>query len=199
MNEAAKKSQIRDAIRTRRNMLEPEMVKYYGDVLTEQFVDTEDKDLRKLISAAQCIAVYSAVNGELPCDGIADFFLANGRTVCYPRVKGDIMEFYEVTDRDSQMSCGAYNIPEPKVSQRKIYPEDIDLMIVPAIAFNDEGLRLGQGGGYYDRYLNLAESKGNLPYTVGVCYDFQIYSALPVERHDRAVDCIMCVFTGDDE
>lgn len=199
MNEAAKKSQIRDAIRTRRSMLDPEQVKKYDELLAEQLIETEDKDLLKIISSAECIAVYSAVNGELPCDGIADFFLQNGRTVCYPRVKGDTMDFYEITDRESQMSMGAYNIPEPKMSQRKIYPQDIDLMIVPAIAFNDEGLRLGQGGGYYDRYLNEAETKGRIPYTIGVCYDFQIYSALPVEKHDRAVDCILCIYTGDDE
>lgn len=199
MSSAAKKSQIRDAIRTRRAMLEDKQIKEYADILAEQFIDTDDKELRKIIGSAQTVAVYSAVRGELPCDGITKFFTDQGRTVCFPKVKGDEMEFYEITDMDSQMTTGAYSIPEPKGNTRKIYPQDIDIMIVPAIAYNDEGLRLGQGGGYYDRYLNQAEAKGKIPYTIGVCYDFQIYSALPVEPHDRAVDCIMCVYTGDDE
>ena len=199
MNESIRKSQIRDSIRLQRRMLTQEQIADYDRILAEQFLSTDDRELRSIISSAETIALYKAVNGELPCDGIADFFMKNGRTVCYPRVKGDEMEFYEVTDFDSQLTKGTYGILEPKTTQRKIYPSDIDLMIVPAVAFNDEGIRLGQGGGYYDRWLAMAEKNGKLPYTIGVCYDFQIYSALPVEKHDRAVDCIMCVYTGDNK
>lgn len=197
-NESIRKSQIRDSIRQQRRMLSPEQVASYDKILAEQFLRTSDRELRAIISSAECIALYKAVNGELPCDGIADFFLKNNRTICYPRVKGDTMEFYEITDPASQFTEGAYGIQEPKLGQRKIYPKDIDLMIVPAVAYNDEGIRLGQGGGYYDRWLQSAMSSGKYPYTIGVCYDFQIYSALPVEKHDQAVDCIMCIYTGDD-
>lgn len=198
MNESIRKTQIRASIREQRQLLSPEQIEEADKTLAEQFITVGDKDLKKIVSSASCIALYKAVNGELPCDRIAEFFLENNRTICYPRVKGDTMDFYEITDPATQFTKGAYNIPEPKSDCRKIYPGDIDLMIVPAVAFNDEGLRLGQGGGYYDRWFAAAEKEGKMPYTIGVCYDFQIYSALPVEPHDHAVDCVMCVFTGDE-
>ena len=199
MSENGKKALIRDAVRTRRAMLEPELVKYYGEVLSEQFLESDDEELVRDIKACNCIAVYSSVRGEIPCDGIAKYFMDKGATVCYPRVNGSEMEFYKVTDVDAQMTKGAYNIPEPNESATKVDSSEIDIMIVPAIAFNDEGIRLGQGGGYYDKYISKASSKGKVPLLVGACYDFQIYSALPVEAHDIAVDVIMCVYTGEDE
>lgn len=198
MNDSAKRSQIRDMIRSRRSMLTKEQCEGFDKILAEQFISVSDKELKKLISSAECIALYKAVKGELPCDGIADFFLENKRTICYPKVKGDDMEFFEVTDPKSQFTLGAYDIPEPKSGLRKIYPGDIDLMIVPALAYSEDGSRLGQGGGYYDRWLNSAAKAGKAPYTIGVCYDFQIYSALPVQDHDYGVDCIMCVYTEDE-
>lgn len=198
MNESIRKTQIRDSVRGQRMMLSPEQIEEADKILAEQFIGTADEDLKRLISSAECIALYKAVNGELPCEGIARFFMENGRVVCYPRVKGDTMDFYEVKDQDKDLTKGAYGIPEPKSGMRKIYPGDIDLMIVPAVAYNEEGGRLGQGGGYYDRWLSNADKEGKAPYTIGVCYDFQLYSALPVEKHDRAVDCVMCVYTGDD-
>ncbi len=197
MNDSIKKVQIRNAIRGMRTLLSPEQIKEADRLLAEQFIEVADKDLRKMIASAECIALYKAVNGELPCDGIADFFLQNNRTICYPRVKGDTMDFYEINDPDKDFEKGTYGIPEPKSGMRKIYPSDIDLMIVPAVAYNEEGMRLGQGGGYYDRFLNACDKAGKVPFTVGVCYDFQMYSALPVEKHDRPVDSIMCVFTGE--
>ncbi len=197
MEDSMKKTQIRDMIRSKRALISPEQAAGYDAVLSEQFVSVKDKDLRSLISSASCVALYKAVRGELPCDGIAKFFLENNRTICYPKVKGDEMEFFEITDPDSQFTEGAYGIPEPKSGLRKIYPGDIDLMIVPAIAYSEDGTRLGQGGGFYDRWLNKAASADKAPYTVGVCYDFQIYSALPVQKHDYAVDCIMAVYTED--
>lgn len=198
MGEQGKKSLIRDAVRTRRQMLTSKQVKYYGDVFAEQFLESEDDDLIKAINECKCIALYSAVRGELPCDGVADYFLKKGVRVCYPVVKGREMDFYEVKSLSS-MKKGAYGIPEPDTDCPKVEPGEIDIMIVPAIAYNDEGIRLGQGGGYYDKYVNAALNQAKYPLLVGACYDFQIYSALPVEPHDIAVDMIMCVYTGDDE
>lgn len=193
MNASAVKSQIRDSIRQQRMLLTEEQIQNADKILADEFINIEDEELRKLISSAETVALYKAVRGELACDKIAEFFYKNGRTVCYPKVKGDVIEFFEVTDPESQLSEGAYGILEPKSTCRKVYPKDISLMLVPAVAYTDDGYRLGQGGGYYDRWLNSAAANNEVPFTVGVCYDFQMYSALPVEKHDYAVDMVLCV------
>lgn len=198
MNEAERKTQIRNAVRSRRRLLTDDQLKKAGLELTGQFLRSPDKTLKALISSAECVAVYKAVNGELSCDGIADFYLSHGRTVCYPKVKGDMIEFYEVNNTAKDLTEGAYGIPEPKSGCRRVAGSEIDLMIIPGVAFTADGQRLGQGGGFYDRWLDMADRNGKLPYTIGVCYDFQMYSALPVQRHDRNVDCVMCVYTGED-
>lgn len=193
MNESIRKTQIREIIRSRRVMIDEETAKKADDILLEQFLSVPDKDFQKIISSAKCVALYSAIRGELPCNGIAKFFMDNLRTVCYPRVKGDTMDFYEVFDEKKDFTIGSYGLAEPKSTCRKIHPDEIDLMIVPALAYSEGGQRLGQGGGYYDRYLNAAEKLGHVPFTCGVCYDFQVYSSLPLEPHDRIVDVILAV------
>ena len=197
MNEALRKTQIREAVRGKRRLLSPGTVKRSGDELTVQFLNSKDTQLRSLISSAECVALYKAVNGELPCDGIADFYLSHGRTVCYPKVKGDMIEFYEINNTAKDFTEGAYGIPEPKSGCRRVAASEIDLMIVPGVAFSEDGKRLGQGGGFYDRWFDAADKSGRLPFTIGICYDFQVYSALPVQRHDRTVDCVMCVYTEE--
>lgn len=198
MNESIMKTQIRDSIRLQRAALNDKQIKNAETVLAEQFTNVGDKELKKIISSAECVALYKSIGGELSCDSVAEFFKKNNRVVCYPKVKGDVIEFFEVKNFEADLTTGSYGILEPKDTCRKIYPGDIDLMIVPAVAYNEEGLRLGQGGGFYDRWLNKAAAEGKAPFTIGVCYEFQLYSALPVEKHDYAVDCVMCVGISED-
>ena len=192
MKKAILKSQNRDNVRKERSALNNEQIVKAAAVLADHIKTDADPELLSIISSAKTIALYRAVKGELSCDGVTEYLLSQGKTVCFPRVKGETMDFYEITDLDKDFSIGAYDVPEPKQDRRKIYPEDIDLIFVPAVAYTEEGARLGQGGGYYDRYLNKYGA-GKKPVTVGVCYDFQLYSALPVESHDYMVDYVMCV------
>ena len=192
MQKAILKSQIRDNVRKKRVLLSPEQIDAAAKDLSDHMIKSNDPDILKIVSSAKTIALYRAVNGELSCDDISRFFLESGKTICFPRVKGDSMDFYEVTNFDSDFSIGSYNVPEPKIECRKVYPSDIDLILVPAVAYTKEGVRLGQGGGYYDRYLNQYGA-GKKPVTLGICYDFQMYTALPVESHDYMVDHVLCV------
>ena len=192
MNKAVLKSQIRDNVRKQRMMLTSEQIDKAASILEDHMTMDGDPELMHLIASAKTVALYRAINGELSCEAAATHLISQGKTVCFPRVKGDTMDFYEIKDLDRDFSIGAYNVPEPKNDCRKVYPEDIDLIFVPAVAYTEEGHRLGQGGGYYDRYLN-SYGAGKKPVTVGICYGFQIYSALPVESHDYMVDYVLCV------
>ncbi len=192
MNKAILKSQIRENVRKQRMQLTKKQIEDAAKVLAEHVINDGDPQLVEEIAKADTIALYRSVNGELSCDAITEHFVKAGKTICFPRVKGDTMDFYEIKDLDADFSLGSYDIPEPKKDKRKIYPNDIDLIFVPAVAYTQDGARLGQGGGYYDRYLNQFGA-GKKPVTVGICYDFQVYSALPVESHDYMVDYVLVV------
>lgn len=192
MNKAILKSQIRENVRKQRMQLSRKQIEDAAKVLAEHVINDGDPQLVEEIAKANTIALYRSVNGELSCDAITEHFVKAGKTICFPRVKGDTMDFYEIKDLDSDFSLGSYDIPEPKQDMRKVYPNDIDLIFVPAVAYTRDGARLGQGGGYYDRYLNQFGA-GKKPVTVGICYDFQVYSALPVESHDYMVDYVLVV------
>lgn len=87
----------------------------------------------------------------------------------------------------SELSPGAYNILEPENKQNVVDVDTIDLVLLPGIAFDERGNRIGHGAGYYDRLLrDSLHAK-----CVGLAFDFQIVDAIPVEKHDVAVDKIV--------
>ena len=180
MKKAILKSQIRDNVRKQRILLTKEQIEDAAEVLAEHVTKDGSPEIMEKVAAAKTIALYRAVNGELSCDDIAKFFIENGKTVCFPRVKGETMDFYEVKDLESDFSIGSYNVPEPKNNMRKVYPSDIDLIFVPAVAYTNDGARLGQGGGYYDALLPRLRCP-----TVCVCREALLSDAVPVEPHDR--------------
>jgi len=86
-----------------------------------------------------------------------------------------------------ELSIGSYGILEPRIEKiRKTRVEDIDLIIVPGVAFDEKGNRLGHGKGYYDRLLKDAK----VP-IVALAFEFQIIENVPTDEHDKSVDIII--------
>ena len=129
--------------------------------------------------APQTVALFAPLADEIPVGELANSI---GCRVVLPRVKGEEMEFYDYSAAD--MAVGAFGISEPQ-GEKAVAAEEIDLMIVPGVAFTASGDRLGRGKGYYDRYLSR---EGFRAYCVGVCYEHQLLAELPVEPHDRRMD-----------
>lgn len=108
------------------------------------------------------------------------------KRIVLPRVEGEVMHFYDYDPK--QMLPGAFGISEPQ-NPTACPPQDIDLMIVPGVAFTPDGKRMGRGKGFYDRYL----SQHNLhAHTIGICFREQLVSNLPTNPHDKCVDQIIC-------
>ena len=135
----------------------------------------------------QVVALFSPLPDEIDVSPLA------GRLACrvvMPRV-GDgadgepDMEFFDYAPQ--AMASGAYGIVEPQ-SGEPCRAEDIDLMIVPGVAFASDGRRLGRGKGYYDRYLSQG---GFRAYCVGVCYACQLREDIPAEMHDKKVEKVI--------
>ena len=94
------------------------------------------------------------------------------------------MQFYRL-DALSELRAGAYRIPAPPVSaDRLLVPSAETLMIVPMLAFDAAGYRLGAGGGYYDRYLAAHQVQ-----TIGICYADCRMTQLPHDNYDRKLMC----------
>jgi 5-formyltetrahydrofolate cyclo-ligase len=88
------------------------------------------------------------------------------------------------------MHRGQFNIPEPTTES---YKEPIDLIILPGVGFDKHGNRLGQGGGYYDRFLAIGHKQSVL---VAVAYDFQLVEKVPTNRRDKKMDYIILPTKG---
>lgn len=108
-----------------------------------------------------------------------------GQKICYPRVNGTELDFILVSD-PSTLEKSRWQLREPIHDEARIVaPENIDLLLVPGLAFSKAGGRLGRGGGFYDRLLARREFRAH---KIGVCFDVQLTDALPIEAHDREVD-----------
>lgn len=105
------------------------------------------------------------------------------KTIILPTVVGDDIIPVELAG-ETVFAEGDFHIPEP---QNHPYSGDFDLIVVPGMAFDSDGHRLGRGRGYYDRFLSLHPNV----YTIGLCFDFQLVASVPSEPHDRLMNEIL--------
>ena len=188
------KARIRSQVRAYRKLITAQELEQYDRDLLQEFKAAvkADKDLRKAFDSARAVALYKAVRGELPCDALADYIRKAGKKTVYPLVKGSEMVFIEVNDPSTELVHGSFGIPEPDERKGIFRNEDIDIMIMPGIAFDPEGNRLGQGGGYYDRW-NASVSEDKRPLLIGVCMEYQMMSLIPVDPSDIPSDMVLCI------
>ncbi len=158
-----------------------------GELTAEQRRTASERIFRTVESlpefaAAQCVALYCALPDEPPTDEALRRWSATKRLVV-PRVEGDAMRFFEY--RPGELVRGAFDIAEPAADAPVCAPGQIDLAVVPGVAFTRDGVRLGRGRGYYDKYLS---QNGMRALCVGVCFAHQLVDALLAEPHDVQMD-----------
>ena len=129
----------------------------------------------------ETIALYAAYGSEMDPASIEQFALSTGKTVFYPRVQGEVLEFAQGTLAD--MNAGFAGILEP--SGPAVSIESIDVVIVPGLAFDASGQRLGSGRGFYDRTLPKNSR------SIGFAYAEQIVQHVPTNPHDRRMDAVL--------
>ena len=131
------------------------------------------------------IYAYIACRNELETAGIIDWCLKNGKHVAVPKVHGEIMHFYEI---HSLRDCvpGAFGILET-VGEEKDRVTAPGFMLVPGLAFDKNGNRLGYGGGFYDKYLSSHEGLT----TAALGYDFQMVEEVPTGMYDQKMDYVV--------
>lgn len=137
----------------------------------------------RLLEAYQCIGIYVGVGNEVATVQLIKWCLAQHKKVCCPRVHKDTMDFYEITSLDD-LKSGVYGLLEP-IGNDPIKPEEIMCMVMPLVGFNEAGQRIGQGKGYYDKYLKQSECL-----KIGLAFEWQKID-FKAEAHDIDVDLII--------
>lgn len=138
--------------------------------------------------AAEYIMLYMAMQDEVQLDELIAMALKDGKKAVIPLVTGaGLMEAVELSDMADLVpdKYGIKTVSEEK--RRLIAPDKIDLIIVPGVAFDKAGHRLGMGGGFYDRFMLRASRAVR----AALAYDCQLLVAVPAEVHDLTVDYII--------
>jgi 5-formyltetrahydrofolate cyclo-ligase len=140
---------------------------------------------------AQVTLGYMAFDHEVLTDGLLRQIIESGRQLILPSVRGDRqgLTLYIVEDLERDVAPGYCGILEPRPQPaRAVAPESIDMALVPGVAFDLRGGRLGFGAGFYDRLLSQLRSDIG---TVGLGFDFQVVPRLPFEPHDIMLQAIV--------
>ncbi|OQB14592.1 MAG: putative 5-formyltetrahydrofolate cyclo-ligase [Firmicutes bacterium ADurb.Bin193] len=138
------------------------------------------------IKKAKTVMTYVSMGSEPDTHRLINRLLAEGKNVCVPVVAGRELDISYISSMDD-LESGSYEILEPKKTAfRRCEPEDIDVFIVPAVAFDKNNHRIGYGAGFYDRLL-----PGTRGIKIGVCYSFCMVDNVCPEPHDRRVDYII--------
>ncbi len=137
---------------------------------------------------ARSVALYAACDNEVATAGICRAALDAGKVLCYPRVEpGGGLVFRQISG-PCELVCGSFGIAEPREDLPPYAPETLDLILIPGVAFDLDGHRIGYGKGFYDRTVHPLEGTGRL---VGLCYDFQLVNTIAGEPHDVLMDMII--------
>lgn len=175
------REQIRQQIRRARRALST----------TQQAIDAQKllQHLLKLnkLHQANHIAISLAFDGEVDTQPLIDWCWKNNKQVYLPVVnpanKGHLLFLhYSAT---TEMIANQYGILEPTLNAQHIFPvEKLDLIFTPLVAFDQQGNRIGMGGGYYDRTLAPWFETQTGPYPIGLAHDCQLVTQLPIESWD---------------
>lgn len=176
-----KKDKIRKEILAKRNILSDKDINKKSDSII--------KNLASYIENVQNIMIFMDMKTEVKITKLLEL---------YPKKNFFISKI--INSKNREMKINKYNKNELilhkfgyyESSSNDFYDEEIlDVVIVPALAFDSKKNRIGFGGGYYDTFLEKVRKKNNKVLFIGVCYDFQIIDSVPTEKHDVTLDFVI--------
>ena len=176
-----KKDKIRKEILAKRNILSDKDINKKSDSII--------KNLASYIENVQNIMIFMDMKTEVKITKLLEL---------YPKKNFFISKI--INSKNREMKINKYNKNELilhkfgyyESSSNDFYDEEIlDVVIVPALAFDSKKNRIGFGGGYYDTFLEKVRQKNNKALFIGVCYDFQIIDNIPTEKHDVTLDFVV--------
>ena len=173
------KTALRRTIREQKKAMSLEEIEARSARLGELIAQTE------AYKNAKTVYGYMPYNQEVRTIPILERAIADGKKVAVPKVYGDTMRFIYLEDL-SQVEKSEMGIPEP-IADAPVADDKTALVLMPGLAFDKEGHRIGYGGGFYDKFL-MAEPDHP---TVALCYEFQMFAHLDTEEFDIPVDLVL--------
>jgi 5-formyltetrahydrofolate cyclo-ligase len=143
---------------------------------------------------AQTVLAYSGFGTEIDTTSLLEQVRKSGKTLVLPRISrvSGMLELFRVDDPAADLTAGVWGIKEPDAERcMRCMPQELDLIVMPGVAFDRRGGRLGYGKGYYDRLLGECIGKGLEPVTVAGAFEAQVIDTVPMERHDVPVDVLV--------
>lgn len=180
-----KKENIRKKILSLRESLTEEEMKLKSELIQKRLFNLPE------FKKAKTILFYVSTRNEVKTERMIKSALKQGKRVVIPLsdMKERKLILSELKDFDNELEGGTFNILEPKKEFfRLVSPEEIDFIIVPGIAFDKDGDRIGYGMGFYDKFLSSLKKH---VHTVGLAYEFQIVNDIPIHDKDVTVDKVV--------
>ena len=177
---AAQKKRLRSQLRRQRKQLDPVFLLGESAALCEKLLVLPE------LERAKTVFCYVSYGGEVETHRLIRQLLAKGKRVVVPRCRENgTMDCVPIKDL-SELCASTMGILEPAEDAPAIDWKDVAFAIVPAVACGEDGSRLGQGGGYYDRFLEQANCS-----FAALCLDAFLLPSVPTEEHDRRMMMIV--------
>ena len=175
------KKQARKLFREMRNAIDQEYRDIADRVLFDKVISSD------VYRNAKVILAYYPVKNEPDILSIVKHALKENKRVAFPisHPEGFVLSFKFILSLD-ELVDGEYSIPEPPVSAEEYVCNSTTLCIVPGLAFDRDGKRIGYGKGYYDRFLESFSGT-----SMGLCYSDFLVDSLPVEKTDVSIDIVV--------
>ncbi len=173
------KSALRKQILSLRKKLSAEEITVLSNKINNRLISLD------IFKKSKTIALYVPIKNEVD---VRPLFKCEGKRFVFPRVENGTkkLTFYEAKSPDD-FEKGSFNIPEPKTTLNKVDIENIDLFLVPGVAFSEKCERIGYGGGFYDTTLKYKNKNAR---TLGVAFDFQIVDSGFSEPFDERTNAV---------
>lgn len=175
------KDPLRKRLLERRRSLDPSLVHEASSAIAGRIASLPE------VREARTVALYQALRNEIETTALWEALRPGGRRILFPRiVAGTRVLAFAPVDDPAELVVGALGVSQPPAGS-DVPLEEIDVFVVPALAFDTGGRRLGRGGGYYDATLSAAPGA----FRIGPCLDEQLLDRIPAEAHDQPVDVVI--------
>ncbi len=174
------KNELRREMKELLASLTPEQYQLVNSRLESAFLKLE------IVKKTEKIMLYFSIKQEVHTHSLINILLNQNKIISLPACTPNKDLRAAIIYNLAQLFPGIYGLKEPGPEAPELKPDELDLIVIPGLAFDERGFRLGHGAGYYDRFLAHTNA-----FKLGLGYDFQLVPELPVEDHDVKLDALL--------